>query len=74
QLEQGSSHIVFYLLSIVAPMFFVALSLTCLICATLIAGFCSKSIVGRVVAALLLVICTIIAMLIGLVWKSRSLI
>ncbi|KAG1730900.1 hypothetical protein EDB19DRAFT_1739680, partial [Suillus lakei] len=70
QLEQGGYCVVFYLLSIVAPMFFVALSLICFICATLIAGFCSQSTVGRVVATLLLVICAIIAMLIGLVWKS----
>ncbi|KAG1731684.1 hypothetical protein EDB19DRAFT_2041707 [Suillus lakei] len=53
QLKQGGSRVVFYLLSIVAPKFFVVLSLTCLTCATLIAGFCSQSIVGRVVATLL---------------------
>ncbi|KAG1731678.1 hypothetical protein EDB19DRAFT_1912396 [Suillus lakei] len=70
QLKQGGFCVVFYLLSIVAPMFFVALSLICFICATLIAGFCSQSTVGRVVAELLLVICAIIMILMGLVRKS----
>ncbi|KAG1887695.1 hypothetical protein F4604DRAFT_2038203 [Suillus subluteus] len=55
QLELGGYFVLSYLLSIVTPMFFVALSLHCFIFAMLIAGFSSQSMVCHVVTAVWLV-------------------
>ncbi|KAG1849651.1 hypothetical protein DFJ58DRAFT_746583 [Suillus subalutaceus] len=55
QLKLGGYFVLSYLLSIVAPMFFVACSLHGFIFAMLIAGFSSPSVICRVVTALWLV-------------------
>ncbi|KAG2104431.1 uncharacterized protein F5147DRAFT_838367 [Suillus discolor] len=55
QLKQGDYFVLSYLLSIVTPIFFVALSLHCFIFAMLIAGFSSQSMICRAVTALWLV-------------------
>ncbi|KAG1801064.1 hypothetical protein EV424DRAFT_418407 [Suillus variegatus] len=52
QLEQGGSFVLSYLLSIVTPIFFVALSLHCF----MFAGFASQSMICRAVTALWLAI------------------
>ncbi|KAG1859117.1 hypothetical protein C8R48DRAFT_714588 [Suillus tomentosus] len=55
QLKQGDYFVLYYLLSIVTPIFFVAFSLHCFIFAMLIAGFSSQSMICRAVTALWLV-------------------
>ncbi|KAG1900350.1 uncharacterized protein F5891DRAFT_1033731 [Suillus fuscotomentosus] len=52
QLRQGGYFALSYLLSIVTPIFIVALSLHCFIFAMLIAGFSSQSMICRAVTAL----------------------
>ncbi|KAG2120430.1 uncharacterized protein F5147DRAFT_766350 [Suillus discolor] len=55
QLKQGGFFVLSYLLSIVTPISFVALSLHCFIFAMMIAGFSSQSMIYRAVTALWLV-------------------
>lgn len=55
ELTQGGYFVVSYLLSMIMPMFFVALSLHCFISAMLLAGFSSQSTICRAVTALWLV-------------------
>ncbi|KAG2058207.1 hypothetical protein BDR06DRAFT_950632 [Suillus hirtellus] len=55
QLKQGDYLVLSYLLSIVAPIFFVVCSLNCFIFAMLIAGFSSQSMTCRAVTALWLI-------------------
>ncbi|KAG1731706.1 hypothetical protein EDB19DRAFT_1322204 [Suillus lakei] len=54
-IKPGGYFVVFYLLSIITPMFFVACSLHCLIFAMLISGFSSQSTICRAVTPLWLV-------------------
>ncbi|KAG1865591.1 hypothetical protein C8R48DRAFT_672223 [Suillus tomentosus] len=55
QLKQGGCFILSYLLSIVTPIFFVALSLHCFMFAMLVTGFSSQSMICRAVTALWLI-------------------
>ncbi|KAG1819345.1 hypothetical protein EV424DRAFT_1644749 [Suillus variegatus] len=55
QLEQGDYFVLSYLLSIVTPIIFVALSLHCFMFAMMIAGLSSQSMICRAVTALWLV-------------------
>ncbi|KAG1887693.1 hypothetical protein F4604DRAFT_1899968 [Suillus subluteus] len=73
-LKPGGYFVLFYLLSIVIPMFFVACSLHCLIFAILIAGFSSQSMICRVTTALWMVtyVINIGTILMETMWKYAT--
>jgi hypothetical protein len=74
QLKSGNCFVWLYLLSIVAPMFFVAWSLHFFIFAMLITGFSSQSVICRIVTAVWLVayVVNIGTILMETIWRYAT--